>query len=176
MYDDELQRPIHEISLAEFLGGGNVRLDIALSDDDWVYLPASAVDMSKRESVEQMTGYSLEGGHFDQYSLAPLRNGRDVVLLYEGEAEEFEAVGLYAGESLNIVPAHRGKGLAPVLILAAAGLRGGVPNHGDYTQSGDQAHRRAHRLAVVWAVEAGHDVPEVVLADYPDLVGNAPQP
>lgn len=81
-----------------------------------------------------------------------------------------KVVGFYAGSSLWIAPAHRGRGMSSPLILAAATHRGGtvlppgVVFQG-YTAAGLAAHRAAHRLAVLTALAGGLPVPEAVLAE-----------
>lgn len=77
--------------------------------------------------------------------------------------------GFYAGSYLWIDPAHRGRGLAAPLILAAARHRGGtvlppgVVVQG-YTPAGLAAHRSAHRRAVAAALARGLPVPAAVAA------------
>lgn len=79
-------------------------------------------------------------------------------------------VGFYAGSSLWIAKAHRGRGLSTPLILTAAAQRGGtvlppgVVFQG-YTPASIIAHRSAHSHAVLTAAAAGLPVPAAVLEE-----------
>jgi hypothetical protein len=78
-----------------------------------------------------------------------------------------EIVGFYCGSYLWIDRAHRKSGLSTPLILAAAEQRGGsiLPPgvvHQGYTAIGIEAHRKAHRHAVLTALAAGLPVPAMV--------------
>jgi hypothetical protein len=136
-----------------------------------VHIRESQVDMDTLQSVEELTGGETD---IPDYGVARFRNGMDVVFLLQCGDGDYEPVGQYVSSTVNIVPAHRGKGLGPLLVLAAAAARGGIPNTGDYTRDGHKAHLKAHRLAVTWALRQGHDVPDEVLADYPDIVRSRP--
>lgn len=79
-----------------------------------------------------------------------------------------EIVGFYCASYLWIAPGHRHSGLSTPLILAAAEQRGGCilpPGvvHQGYTAIGIEAHRKAHRQAVLLALADGRPVPAAVL-------------
>lgn len=98
------------------------------------------------------------------YAILAVADSPDVALFQGGEI-----VGFYLGSSLWVARRHRGRGLSPALVLAAAELRGGsslppgVVFQG-YTGAGAAAHRAAHRQAVGHALAAGLPVPAEVLA------------
>lgn len=105
----------------------------------------------------------------DPYSIRPHKGweaGQDVGLFYNGEL-----VGFYEGPNLWIDPAHRGKGLATPLIVAAAWMRGGrvLPEgfvEQGYSPAGMLAHVTAHLKAAIHAANNGETVPPEVLAEY----------
>jgi hypothetical protein len=101
-----------------------------------------------------------------QYTIADARTGC-VTALFGADG----IVGFYAGSYLWIASAHRRRGLAIPLILAAAEQRGGtvvppgVVAQG-FSPTGLLAHRAAHRQAVLTALAAGRPVPPAVIAEY----------
>jgi hypothetical protein len=174
MFSEDLDRPIWRIPLGEFLGPAEVRADLWVEHDGFCTVQERSVDMPSMASVEHLTDHAVEPG--GDYRIARLKNGRDVVLLFDDGSGDLEPVGQYTGDSLNIVPAHRGLGLSAPLILAAAEARGGTPEAREYTPPGHAAHRAAHRFVVAWAVEQGLEVPDEVLSDYPGLRTAKPTP
>lgn len=81
-----------------------------------------------------------------------------------------EIVGFYAAGMLWIDDAHRGRGLAPWLVLAGCIKAGKIPYDNSvlmgFSEAGIAAHRAAHRLAVRIAIEAGLPVPDLVANEY----------
>jgi GNAT superfamily N-acetyltransferase len=81
-----------------------------------------------------------------------------------------EVVGFYAGGMLWIDDAHRGRGIAPWLVLAGCVEAGRVPRDNSqivgFSEAGIAAHRAAHRIAVDLALQAGLPVPERVTGEY----------
>lgn len=78
-----------------------------------------------------------------------------------------EIVGFYCGSYLWLERTHHKSGLSTPLILAAAEQRGGgiLPPgvvHQGYTAIGIEAHRKAHRHAILTALAAGLPVPATV--------------
>jgi len=96
-----------------------------------------------------------------------------------------ETVGFYMDGMLWVDEGHRGKGLAPEMVIAAATWLQAVPFKNDepfgFTEDGLKAHLRAHQWAVERALAAGLPVPPEVRAEY-GLEGDeaenegAPQP
>lgn len=104
-------------------------------------------------------------GRHAGYVVANATKGWTTALFRQGAV-----AGFYAGSSLWIARAHRGRGLSTPLIVAAAEQRGGsilppgVVFQG-YTPAGVFAHRAAHCHAVLTAAAAGLPVPAEVLAE-----------
>lgn len=167
--------PIHGMTLADFLGEAVINPEIEVPHDEFCSVMPSDIDQSSLQSVEALTGYLLTPS--GTYAVAALKSGRDAVLLRE-EAEfgDWEVVGQYVGETLNLVPTARGQGLGAALVVATAQLRDGRTGATEFTPDGERCHRNAHRLAVQMALLQGEPVPHEVLTDYPDLLAAAPRP
>ncbi len=72
-----------------------------------------------------------------------------------GAFAEGTCIGVYAGSCLYVLPGHRGHGIGPALVLAAAVSRGGSVvgdwgMHG-YCEAGLTAHERAFERTCEWA-------------------------
>lgn len=151
------------LPLKQFLGAPfsltDSSVEYALEDDSAQFLKEVLKDVEWDEPLMNC----------DPYSIRPHRGweaGQDVGLFHNGEL-----VGFYEGPNLWIEPAHRGKGLATPLIVAAAWLRGGrvlpegIAEQG-YSPAGMLAHVTAHLKAAVHAAHNGEVVPAEVLAEY----------
>jgi GNAT superfamily N-acetyltransferase len=89
-------------------------------------------------------------------------------LLLEWRDGAWHIIGEFIEDTMKIDPDARGKGLAEELFLRCIEHRNDFPVS-NFTNKGQSAVRRAHRLAVTNAVRVGLPVPQEVLADYPDL-------
>lgn len=166
--------PIHELTLAQFLDGAKVDPSIEVPDDEFCSVMPSAILASSIHSIAELTGGLLEPD--GDYAVAHLKNGRDAVLLHqEHEFDDWEVVGQYVGDSLNLVPTARGQGLGAALVVTTALLRDGKTGAKEFTADGERCHRNAHRLAVQMALLQNEMVPAEVLSDYPDLATNSLQ-
>lgn len=151
------------LPLKRFLGApfslADSSSEYALEDDSAQFLKEVLKDVEWGEPLMSC----------EPYSIRPHKGwaaGQDVGLFHEGEL-----VGFYEGPNLWIDPAHRGKGLATPLIVAAAWLRGGgvlpegVAEQG-YSPAGMLAHVSAHLKAAVHAAHNGETVPPGILEEY----------
>lgn len=142
--------------------------------------------VSARFAVDGRDGDSdfvFDAGH----DLAPLWRSEDgyavhsvpdfdpatVVLVKDGET-----VGFYMGGELWLDVDHRGKGLAPEMVLACLSWIGELPFDTEsgmgFSQEGLRAHASAHAKAVALARDAGLDVPQAVVDEYPEDAAPSP--
>jgi len=102
----------------------------------------------------------------------------DGVLLAVFDKANRRLVGGIDHKNVYVVPEYRGRGIGPEILVAAFAT--GVMHPDSMNEGGNvlshagRGNRvKAHRLAVERALAAGDEVPDAVLADYPDLSGTA---
>ena len=151
---------------------------------------AEGFDKAFREKREQH-GYFRElmerGGRDDFRDTAvPVPNVAGYSVAYGSPNSRFFAVyedatgkvvgGMMEG-NLILLPEHRGKGIASEALILAYGndtVNTMTMGTSFLSQAGRANRASAHRKAVKRAFESGLDVPEEVLADYPELTAPAP--
>jgi hypothetical protein len=89
--------------------------------------------------------------------------------LLELKDGQWTCIGSYVDDTILIDESVRGRGLAEELLLRCAEHRADLPLSSNFTNKGYSLLRRAHRIAIKRALEAKLPVPDVVLAEYPDL-------
>jgi len=144
------------------------RFRIATADDEGARLFAGIVANPDSDACASNLMYDEEygGPHYLLVGEPPL------VLLQDALGTPPRLVGWFYGDILRVDEEIRGLGFGKAMVMAAAEIRGGLPlaGHGsNYSESGYQTMRAAHREFVRRALLDGEDVPENVLADYPEL-------
>ena len=105
-----------------------------------------------------------------KYATAMLKGARsmeDQVLLVR-EGNGWRCIGHWARDTITIHPDFEHQGLGTELFLRVVEHRQ-LPLTSNFTQAGFDLTRRAHRIAIEWALECGLTVPNRVRAEYPDL-------
>ena len=138
-----------------------------VTDEEATRLLAELVDLRWQAPV------FLNNGWQTGYRICHADHGWNTALLH-GQT----MIGFYAGSYLWITPEYRGCGLSTPLILAAAEQRGGsVMPPGivcqGYTPRGLDAHRTAHRSAVLAALAARLPVPSSIVDEIHQHPGHA---
>lgn len=160
--------PLHAIPLARLVDrpiwGADGRKNLADT-----LLPSKLEGLQADVSRErQCVPSNLDGSGYSLI-LFPPEGFEPAMLAASDEAGRYVAcIGVLCG--LAVQPAHRGHGIARELMIAAFAL--GVRRADDefaLSPGGRAALASAHRHAVHRAIEAGLDVTDEILADYPDL-------
>jgi GNAT superfamily N-acetyltransferase len=157
---------------AEIPDGSRVR--IVTADEEGSRLFAELTDNPDLDpdASALFSDEEYDGPHYLRLREAPL------VLLVERDAA-VEVAGWFYGDILRIDETMRGQGFGRTMIMLAAGIRGGLPlagGHTSYSEGGYRTMRSAHRELVRQALLDGEDVPDAVLADYPELASATPKP
>jgi hypothetical protein len=119
------------------------------------FVPQSIVPIT--ENPRFATAMIKGGGSLANQALLELVDG------------QWTCIGGYLDDTILISKSARGCGVAEELVLRCAEHREGLPFTSNFTNKGYSLLRRTHRLAVSRAIKAGLDVPERVIADYPEL-------
>jgi hypothetical protein len=82
---------------------------------------------------------------------------------------EWRCVGSYVDDTIFLDGHVRRQGLAEELMLRCAEHRHQLPLSTNFTLKGYLLLKRTHRRAIQCALRVGLEVPDEVLADYPDL-------
>jgi GNAT superfamily N-acetyltransferase len=160
--------PLHELTLSELLDVPDAPERMSL---DW----ARSVADGWRELDRMVARYALRDAAVPSgvpgYSIACHAGARFIAVF--DDATGRAVGGLFEG-NLYVEPAHQRRGLATRVTTLAfeTGLK--RIGHKVCLSTGGRATRRAaHRIAVARAVADGIEVKAEVLADYPELRGDA---
>lgn len=95
-----------------------------------------------------------------------IRRGVDQYVVYDGD----RPIATYTlGDNIGVLPRYRHKGVGSALLAAWKTERNAHPTSTSRSHVVNKMYARLHRDEVARAIRMKEDVPEKVLADYPDL-------
>ncbi len=172
-----VSKSIHQQTLNEYLRGKEIVPTSEYKEWHWEILNSSkqtvlsvgdAVINNKAETLE------MPLQHPDYLFLAAQDDPEYFTTLIMIDKKSMSLIGGIAGATPHIVEEYQGKGLGKYLYLAIEHFEPFFINPVSYTEAGYSIVCSAHRFAVEQAISSGLDVPDEVLADYPELDGNQP--
>lgn len=170
--------PLHRITLDELMACKDLPAEweatVAAAYRDPTYVDGNLAYNPRAEHLK-LAEVRLSASQRAPFAVAgfEVAYAPDETLLAVYDAATGAVAGGIERKNIYVAPEYRGRGIGPEILVLAfeVGIRHPAEMNVDNTLSrAGRANRvAAHRLAVERALEAGEDVPEVVLEDYPDL-------
>lgn len=182
MFDFEIEQstPLHEIKLSELtkasLGGPDFDAFLEESAGDEA-LTSPEYGNNTFATIRYFCEKYLTENSFKPwlpgYSLAVLRTVSGVTLLAARCDHTGEIAGGVIGKNIAVKPAHQGRGLGQELLILSFDkgfhTKANMNQSNPLSTAGLMNRIRAHKKAVVRALDRGVEVPSEVLDEYPDL-------
>jgi len=180
--------PLHRVTLADLMDSPSAspewEASIILACADPAYEDAriGANPIARHLMAREDHGRYVREVAFDVPAftcVVPARRAHAQFMAVIREATGEVVAGIH-DRNIYVLPAFRGRGIGAELLVRAfeTGQRHPETMNRDnsLTTAGRANRRAAHRLAVTRALDAGEEVPDDVMADYPDLAGPGPRP